>query len=222
MPIILKNLQKPHQLQLIIGNRRYSSWSLRAWLMAKQSNLTFTTKLVPFAPNYRESLSDYEHAKQVPILVDNGLVIGQSIAIGLHLHQLSPNMGIIPSDPQKAAVAFDLSIEMVSSFQNLRKFCGMDLQLNISDFQPNQDVLNDVARLEEIWHRAKTKFGNDGDYLLGEYSIVDAAFTPVATRIKTYHLKISPLAQKYCDNLLANAWFREWHDLALQEKYDYH
>ncbi len=211
-----------HQLTLVIGNRRYSSWSLRAWLMAKQSNLTFTTKLIPFAPNYQQYLGEYAPARTVPILVDDGLVVAQSLAIGLHLHNLSPQSGIIPSDKQKMAVAFDLSAEMISSFSELRKNCPMDLQLQNPNFTPNDGVLADVSRLDTIWNRAKTQFGQDGVYLLGNYSIVDAMFTPVATRIKTYNLPVSPLAQKYCDNLLQNQWYQEWHNLGVAETYNYH
>ncbi len=211
-----------HQLTLVIGNCRYSSWSLRAWLMAKQSNLTFATKLIPFAPEYHQYLAEYAPARTVPILVDDGLVVAQSLAIGLHLHGLSPNSGILPDDKQKLAVAMDLSAEMISSFGNLRQQCPMDLQLQNPNFNANDAVLADIARLERIWGRAKNQFGAGVDFLVGKYCIVEVMFTPVATRIKTYNLPVSPLAQNYCQQLLQHKWYQEWHTMGLAETYNYH
>lgn len=202
---------------LYIGDYAYSSWSLRGWLLINRFGIPARHHMVPFAAkNVAEQLQKVYPAKTVPTLVTgDGSVISESLAMAEELATRYPNAGIWPADPKARAVARTMSAEMAASFMALRNACPMNLRASYTSFEPAEDVLADIARLEIIWAHARTLKVSDGPWLLGDYSAADAFFAPVAARIAGYGLLVSKDAQAYVDAHLADPAFRRWRAMGL-------
>jgi glutathione S-transferase len=212
-------------MKLIIGNRNYSSWSLRGWLAAKQSLLPFETQLVVMdSPDWLSGAAKAEMpAGKVPVLWDHHEPVWDSLAIILHLADKSGHDRFWPRDVPARALAYAMCAEMHSGFVPLRSACPMDLQQHFPNFAPTPDVLADVARIEALWLQARGRFGEDtGEpWLFGRFGAADIMFAPVCTRIDTYHLPVGDVARAYVDHVLAHPWMAEWRDAALQEDYPF-
>jgi glutathione S-transferase len=199
-------------LQLYIANKNYSSWSLRAWVLLRGLGIPFTEHLRPFDP--KAKFTDFSPTGMVPCLVDGDSVVWDSLAIAEYLQERHP--GIWPADAQARAWARCAAAEMHSGFFSLRNHCGMNCGLRVSLKDFPEPLRRDVLRVDALWCEGLSRFG--GPWLGGAaFSAVDAFFAPVAFRVQTYGLHLSPTAAAYAAHLLEFPAMGEWYDAALQE-----
>ncbi|MCF1709147.1 glutathione S-transferase [Tabrizicola sp. J26] len=202
---------------LAIGDRAYSSWSLRGWLLFDAFGIPVRMHSARlYTDEFSRLLVDYFPAKTVPATrMPDGTVVTESLAIAEELASRHPDAGLWPSDPKRRAVARVLAAEMHAGFVALRNHCPMNLRVSYTDCQPTDAVLADIARLKEIWSWARRETGSAGPWLCGAYSAADAFYAPVATRIATYNLPVGPEAQAYVVAHLAHPSFRRWRAMGM-------
>ncbi len=201
---------------LIIGDRAYSSWSLRGWLLFDAFDIPVKTHLARlYSDELPNMLRDYPPAKTAPTMrTPEGFVVPETIAIAEELATRHPDARIWPTDPRARSVARVLASEMHAGFTALRSHCPMNLRLSYTDCAPPEPVLADLARLDLIWAWAKKETGST-HWLCGAYSAADAFFAPVAARIATYNLPVSPVAMEYVQAHLTHAPFRRWRAMGM-------
>jgi glutathione S-transferase len=197
---------------LIIGDRAYSSWSLRGWLLFAAFDIPVKThKVRLYTDELKTILRDHHPAKSAPTLrIQNGPVVMESLAIAEELASRHPNAGLWPRDPNHRAIARSLASEMHAGFTALRSHCPMNLRYSYTDCAPPQAVLDDLTRLQTIWSWARETTASQTPWLCGEYSIADVFFAPVASRISGYNLPVSPAAMAYVNAHLSHPHFRQW------------
>ena len=196
-------------MKLIIGNKNYSSWSLRAWLAAREGGFTFEEIRIPlFIPGSRERILSHSPSGKVPCLIDHGLAVWDSLAIGEYLAEKNP--ALLPADGTARAVARAVTAEMHSGFQNLRGRMPMNIRKDYTGFGRSPEVDADIARIGAIWNDCRSRFGAGGPYLFGAFSLADAAFAPVAFRFRTFGVKPAGAAGDYLATLLANPHMQDW------------
>lgn len=203
---------------LVLGNRTYSSWSMRGWLVMAQSGLRFDEEMIWLdAPNHKEAMiAATGGVGTVPTLRVEDRIVADSLAIAEFAAERAPEAGLWPSDPLDRAEARSLTARMHSGFPALRKACPMNLSNRFDDFTPDSEVRADLATLEAMWEPSLTRSG--GPFLFGRFGAVDAFFAPVAARIFTFRLPVSELAQGYVDAILAHGPVRAWINAARLEK----
>ena len=212
-------------MKIIIGNRSYSSWSLRGWLAAKQSILPFETVLVPM--DTAEWISG--EAKQgmpsgkVPVLWDGKTPVWDSLAIIQWLADKGGHDRYWPRELPARALCYAITAEMHSGFAALRSGCPMNLQQRFPNFAPTEAITADVARIDALWSQARDRFGSDTDlpWLFGAFSAADIMYAPVVTRIDSYGLPVSTTARAYVDAMLAHPWMVEWTAAAKAETFPF-
>lgn len=204
-------------LELYIGNKNYSSWSLRAWLLLKHLDLPFTEHMVSVAGReYNPALKPVAGNARVPCLHDDGFQVWESIAIAEYLAERHPQLW--PADAKARARARSISAEMHSGFVNVRRALPMNLKFRLKGKTAEPAVQREIERIVEIWTEARTQFATpDGPYLFGRFSVADAMYAPVATRFHTYNVALPPAAAAYRDTMLAHPAMRAWHAAALGE-----
>lgn len=208
--------------ELVIVDRSYSSWSLRGWLLFDVFGISCRVKCARlYTGELADMLRNYAPARTAPtIRTPDGVVIPDSLAIAEELASRHPDLNIWPKDSKARAVARVLATEMHASFNALRNDCPMNLRVSYEDCAPSQAVLDDVARLEEIWAWARAQCEADGPWLCGAYSAADAFFAPAAARIAGYNLPVSAQAQNYVAAHLAHPSFRQWRAMGAAEGAD--
>jgi glutathione S-transferase len=211
------------RVKIIIGNRNYSSWSLRGWLAAKQSGLPFDTELrVMDSPDWISGAAKAElPSGMVPVLWDHGVPVWDSLAILMYLADRSGHDRFWPREPAARALAYAMAAEMHSGFAPLRRECPMDLQHHFPDFQPSAAVMADVGRITALWAQARRDWGTDEPWLFGRFGAADIMYAPVVTRIDSYHLPVDPAARAYVDAVLAHPFMAEWRAGAMAEDYPF-
>lgn len=204
-------------LDLYIGNKNYSSWSLRPWLLLKHLNIPFTEHMVSVAGrDYNPALRPISANARVPCLHVDGFQIWESIAIAEYLAEQYPQLW--PADAKARARARSISAEMHAGFAHLRKAMPMNLKFKLKGKPADTDVQRDIDRILEIWTEARTQFATpDGPYLFGAFSVADAMYAPIACRFQTYNVPLPPETKTYSDALLAHPAMQEWYAEALQE-----
>ncbi|MBK1793441.1 glutathione S-transferase family protein [Devosia sp. WQ 349] len=203
-------------MKLLIGNRNYSTWSLRPWLVLKHFDIAFEDEVLQLSgPNFRDVLAQHSPTGRVPLLIDGELLIPESIAIIEYLAETFPEHAIWPRDRAERALARAAAAEMHGGFSALRNRAPMNLRASHPGRVDADAVRSDLARLEALWGSLLQKSG--GPYLFGAFSAADAMFAPVATRIRTYVLPVSDLAGRYVEAIYALPAFQAWRNLALQE-----
>lgn len=202
---------------LAIGDRAYSSWSLRGWLLFDAFGLPVKVRRARlYSDELPALLADFFPARTVPALrTPEGAVVPDSIAIAEELADRHPRAGHWPEEPAMRATARALVAEMHAGFAALRTDCPMNLRVSYHGVDPSAAVLADLARLAVIWQWARQQSGSTGPWLLGPYTAADAYFAPVATRIATYGLPVGPEAQAYVAAQLHHPSFRRWRAMAL-------
>lgn len=197
---------------LAIGDRTYSSWSLRGWLLFEKFGLPVTVETaVLYTDELPRLLASYAPARLVPAMrMPSGEVVGETLAMAETLAERHPEAGIWPADPAARARARWLCAEMHAGFGALRTNCAMNLAKSYVDTAPTPEVLADLARIEEIWALARGRFGAGGPWLFGTYTAADAFFAPVAARIAGYNLPVGAEAAAYVAAHLADPSFRRW------------
>jgi glutathione S-transferase len=206
---------------LVIGDRAYSSWSLRGWLLFDAFGLPVKLHIARlYTDELPTLLKQFHPGKTAPTMrTPDGVVVPETIAIAEELASRHPEAGIWPADPKARAVARVLAAEMHAGFTALRNHCPMNLRVSYEDCAPPQAVLDDLKRLEVIWDWARAETGAKV-WLAGEYSAADAFFAPVATRIATYNLPVSDRAMAYVQAHLAHPSFRRWRAMGLVDGAD--
>ena len=207
---------------LAIGDRGYSSWSLRGWLLFDAFGIPVKVRTARlYTDELARLLRNFAPARTAPaVRLDDGTVIAESLAIAEELASRHPDAGLWPQDPRARATARSLAAEMHSGFSALRSHCPMNLRLSYTDCAPPTGVLADLARLEAIWSTARAVTGSAGPWLCGEYSAADSFFAPVAARIAGYNLPVGPAAQAYVTAHLAHPSFRKWRSMGLVDGAD--
>jgi len=197
-------------LTLVIGNKNYSSWSLRPWLALAQNRIPFDEVLIPIAtPETAARIGKYSPAGRVPVLIDGGVTVWESIAILEHLAERFPDAKLWPEDPAARAHARAISSEMHSGFRALRKHCPMNLKRRKK--RPlTPEVEEDVRRITDLWRHARALFGTSGDFLFGAFSAADCMYAPVATRFVSYGIDADPVSASYIETIHALPAFQEW------------
>ena len=200
---------------LYIGNKNYSSWSLRGWLAVKLAGIPFEARLVPLSGSFNPEWKAFSPSQRVPALHHDGDIVWDSLAIGEYLAERYP--GVWPIDPKARAWARCVVAEMHSGFAALRNQMAMCIRERV-DVRPwSPELTADVGRIVEIWNEGRSRFGAGGEFLGGAISLADAFFAPVAFRFQTYSVKPERLAGDYLQALLAHPFVREWERAALLE-----
>jgi glutathione S-transferase len=206
------------EFTLVIGNRNYSSWSLRGFLAARLAGVPFDVMLVRLSePGTKDALLKHSPAGKVPVLKHGSRVIWDSLAIIEYLAEMRPDAGLWPADPAARAHARSISAEMHSGFQALRARMPMNLRKSLPGKGRGREVALDIERILAIWTDCRARYGAHGPFLFGRFSAADAMYTPVATRFRTYAVELDDLAQAYVDAVLMRPDFLEWHEAALEE-----
>lgn len=215
----MSNPEVPYDL--VIGDRAYSSWSLRGWLLFDVFHICHKLHRARlYTDELPKLLQAFPPSRTAPtIRTPDGVVIPESLAIAEELASRHPEAGIWPANPKARAVARVLASEMHAGFTALRNHCPMNLRVSYTNCAPPQGVLDDLGRLETVWAWAWEQTGSDG-WLCGEYSAADAFYAPVATRIATYNLPVSPRAMAYVQAHLAHPSFRRWRAMGLVDGAD--
>jgi glutathione S-transferase len=199
-------------LELLIGNKAYSSWSLRPWLAMKQFAIPFTEVQVPlYRSESKEALLAFSPAGTAPALRCGEILVWDSLAILEFLAEIYPDIRIWPADPAARALARSLSAEMHSSFTALRSEFPTNFRRTPSySTPPSPEAAIDIARIDAAWRDARARFGTGGPFLFGAFSAADAMFAPVVCRFSVYRLAVSSQAQDYIDAILALPAYRQW------------
>lgn len=202
---------------LVIGDRAYSSWSLRGWLLFDAFGIpvrTLSARL--YTDELPTLLKDFHPARTAPTMrTPEGTIVPETIAIAEELASRHPSAGIWPSDPHARATARVLAAEMHAGFTALRSHCPMNLRVSYTDCAPPAEVLADLRRLETLWSWARETTNSETPWLCGAYSAADAFFAPVASRIATYNLPVSAEAMAYVNAHLAHPGFRRWRAMGM-------
>jgi glutathione S-transferase len=207
-----------HDLHLIIGNKAYSSWSMRPWIAMKANGLDFRETVIGLdQPDTAENIKAFSAAGRVPVLKHGDLTVWDSLAILEYLSETFPEKGWWPKDARARAVARSIAAEMHTGFQNLRSNMQMNVRKTLPGVGRNDLVDKDIARITEIWRDCRTTFGDGGPFLFGAFSNADAMFAPVASRFKTYVVDLDPVSQTYADAVLNHPAAREWYISAAGE-----
>jgi len=203
-------------MRLIIGNKNYSSWSLRAWLALRQFGIPFEEERVAlFGPGYKERILKYSPAGKVPALIDGATVVWESLAIGEYLAEKFPMLGVWPADPQLRAQARSVSAEMHAGFSALRTHMPMNIRSSHPGKGRTLQVEADIARIAAIWRDALTRSG--GPFLYGGFGFADAMYAPVVSRFLTYGVGLDAPCTGYVERVWNLSAMLEWRTAALAE-----
>jgi glutathione S-transferase len=207
-------------LKLVIGNKNYSSWSMRPWLAMRGSNIDFEEEFIPLYtddPADKARILSFSRSGKVPALIDGDVTVWDSLAIIEYLAERFPQSRLWPEDRASRAHARSISAEMHSGFLSLRNECGMNLHRPIRAVALSADARANVARIEEIWTECRERHGRLGPFLFGAFGAADAMFAPVVHRFRTYAVEVGPVAQAYMDTMIALPAFDEWTRAGLAE-----
>lgn len=212
-------------MQLVIGNKNYSSWSMRSWVLMTQLGIDFDELKLRFdfeeGSDFRTAVAAVSPARTVPVLVDDGFSVWDTLAITEYLHEKFPGHGVWPVDPHDRARARSLCAEMHGGFSALRSHCPMNIEAALSEvgrrvWAEQAAVRADVARLEAMWAEALGASG--GPMLFGAFSAADAYFAPVGMRLRGYALPVSATTQAYVERVVALPGVARWIAEAMAEQ----
>jgi glutathione S-transferase len=204
-------------MQLYIGNKNYSSWSLRPWLLMKHAGIAFEE--VPLrldfdaASPFKTALAAVAPSGKVPVLVDDGFAVWDTLAIAEYLAEKFPGKALWPDATQARARARSLCTEMHGGFQSLRGACPMNIEADLPEvgaqlLRDDPGLAQDLTRIDNMWTQQLAASG--GPFLFGAFSIVDAYYAPVVTRIRTYALPVAPAAAAYVERIFALPAMQQW------------
>ena len=199
--------------KLVIANRNYSSWSLRAWLFLTESNVSFEEIRIPmFTETWPEEIARYSPAGRVPVLLVNDITVWDSTAIIEHVRERHPDAVGWPKSAQMRAHARSISAEIHSGFLAVRDELPQNIRtrnkLDVS--QLSESCRKQIARIDEIWTDCRKKYGRSGDWLFGDFSLADIMFTPVALRFVTYSIPVSKGSQEFVDAVCRSKTVQTW------------
>jgi glutathione S-transferase len=211
-------------LRLILGNKAYSSWSLRPWLAMRHCGIPFEEMVIPlYEPGSPEKTKTFSPTGKVPCLIDGAITVWDSLAILEYLAETVPEAGLWPSDKAARAEARAVSAEMHSGFMAVRQAMPMNVRKDLPGKgwpeapEERAKVEAEVARIDAIWSGLRSRYADQGPFLFGQFTAADAMFAPVASRFRTYHIPLSATAQAYADALWALPEIAEWVKAGEQE-----
>ena len=205
-------------LHLIIGNKNYSSWSMRPWIAMKVAGIDFTEEVISLeAADFKSRVSKVSGTGKVPVLSDADVHVWESLAILDYLAERFPAAGLWPSDPVARGMARAVAAEMHAGFIPLRRHLPMNMWRPPQPRELPEDVVANVRRIEYIWTDCRTRFGKDGPFLFGRFGAADAMYAPVVSRFHTYAVEVEPAARAYMQAVMALPAWSEWRAAALKE-----
>lgn len=206
-------------LTLYIGNRNYSSWSMRPWLLMRQLGIGFEERrLELFTDEFRREIARVSPAGRVPVLVADGFAVWDSLAIAEYLAEVHPQLGVWPSDLRARARARSVCAEMHSGFSALRQQMPMNIEARLPGFGWNLQVQADIDRIDAMWSGLRAEHAALGPFLFGRFGAADAFFAPVITRFDTYAVTLSPACEAYRQAMHALPAMHEWIAAAREER----
>lgn len=207
------------ELTLVIGNKNYSSWSLRPWVFMKQNKMEFKEIRVPlFKDTTRQALEPYHSDYKVPVLKDGNLLVWDTLAILEYVSETYLQDRGWPADNHARARARSVSCEMHSSFINVRSEMPMNCRKTFRNIKLSSAALREVERIKSLWRQCRSEFGEKGEWLFGDYSIADAMFAPVALRFAGYSIPLDGIEKNYVFSVLHQPCIIEWMESGKLEK----
>lgn len=210
---------------LYIGNKNYSSWSLRPWLILKWAKIPFEERLIRLdQPGYGEQriqeVVGVSPSGRVPCLHADDLVVWDSLSIAEWAAETYPAAALWPADKKRRAEARSVAAEMHSGFANVRRDLSMNIHRRIATPDLPAETRAELDRLDAMWKNLRERYGADGPWLFGARTIADAFYAPVATRMRTYGVALSPASQTWCDAVFADPDFRAWEAASIPNSWD--
>jgi glutathione S-transferase len=207
-------------LTLIVGNKNYSSWSLRPWLALAHHKIPFKEIVINiYDEQTKREIFKHSPAGKVPVLHDGKATVWESLAIINYIADQFPKLGLWPTDPIARANARAISAEMHAGFQNLRRDCPMTLKRLARPIEMSDAAKLDVERIVAMWNETRARFGMGGRFLFGKFSAVDCMYAPIAARIRTYVIPVDLVASAYVDAIHTLPAFETWREAALKESW---
>jgi glutathione S-transferase len=206
-------------LTLVIGNKNYSSWSMRPWVALKACGIAFEEVFIPLYTGDadKQRLLDFSRAGKVPVLVDGDVTVWDSLAIIEYAAERFPQAGLWPEDRAGRAHARSISAEMHSGFAAMRNECGMNLHRPVGAVALSSEARADIARVQQIWTECRERYGRLGPYLFGRFSAADAMFAPVVHRFRIYAIAVTPEVRDYMAAMMSLPAFQQWTAAGLAE-----
>jgi glutathione S-transferase len=205
-------------LKLVIGNKNYSSWSLRPWIAMKVAGVVFEEEVISLdAADFKPRLSKVSGTGKVPALVDGDVRVWESLAILEYLAEKFPAARLWPDDPAARAHARAIAAEMHAGFVPLRRHLPMNMWRPVIPRAPTPEAEANVRRIDAMWTDCRMRHGRDGVFLFGNFGAADAMYAPVVSRFHTYAVEVGPTARAYMDAIMALPAWREWRTAALAE-----
>ncbi len=206
------------EITIYLGNKNYSSWSLRPWLSLKQTGVAFDEEVIPLSePTTRSTILRYSPSGKVPALKHNELTVWDGLAICEYLAETFPEAKLWPADKAARAVARSVSAEMHSGFAALREHLPMNMRSSFPNRGVTPEVQADINRITAIWRDCRKRFGEGGPFLFGSFTNADAMYAPVVSRFRTYKIELDEAAQEYTDAVWALPALQEWLTAAKNE-----
>ncbi|HHH38942.1 MAG TPA: glutathione S-transferase family protein [Sedimenticola sp.] len=207
------------ELTLTIGNKNYSSWSLRPWLFLSHHGIPFREHPVSLLPeNMAREMQSYFSDGKVPVLREGEIEVWDSLAILEYLAERFPEKGGWPAGTGARATARAVSAEMHSSFPDLRNEMPMNCRRRFPGYRLSDGARRDLKRLFELWSFCRGRFGARGPWLFGEFTVADCMYAPVVLRLIGYEVELDPVARAYCDTVYASPAIRAWVEAGKAEK----
>src|SRR4249920_3333764 len=206
-------------LKLVIGNKNYSSWSMRAWLALRANAIPFEEVFITLHTGQANTapILSFSRPAKMPTLVAGDVTVWDSLSVIEYLAEKFPDAKLWPEDRARRAHARSISAEMHSGFMPLRNECGMNLHRPVGAIDLSDDARANVARVQEIWADCASRYGKEGRFLFGAFGGADAMFAPVVHRFRTYAIEVSGEARHYFDAMLSLPAFQEWTRAGLAE-----
>ena len=206
-------------LTLVIGNKNYSSWSMRPWLALRANGIAFDEVFIPLytGDDDKKRILNFTRSGKVPALIDGDITIWDSLAIIEYAAERFADARLWPEDRAGRAHARSISAEMHSGFPALRNECGMNLHRPVGAISLSADARADIARVQQIWIECRRRYARLGPFLFGTFGAADAMFAPVVHRFRTYAIAVEPEVKAYMDTMMALPAFQEWTSAGLAE-----
>lgn len=205
-------------LKLILGNKNYSSWSLRPWIAMRNAGIPFEEEVIPlYEPGSAERMAAYSPTGKVPVLLDGDMVIWESLAILEHIAERFPKAQLWPADPKARAHARAISAEMHAGFVPLRRDCPMNMRRESRRLALTAEVAANVRRIEQIWTECRERFGEGGPFLFGAFGAADAMYAPIVSRFASYAIGVGAAAEAYMTAVMALPAWVEWRNAGIAE-----
>ena len=209
--------------KLVIASKNYSSWSLRAWLALEQTGAPYEEILISTAdPDWHDQVKRVSPSGKLPLLIEDGLQVGDSLAIVEYLNERFPKAGLWPSDAKARAIARSVAAEMHSGFTALRSNMPMDIQASEPGKGHTSEGLADAARIQAIWRDCRGRFGSGGPFLFGAFSAADCLYAPMVFRFRSYGVELDANAKAYCEVMVKEPKVAKWVAGAMKEPRVYH